>query len=268
MQTGMGKLVGSASMQSELWGARARDWANVQERMVLPLYEEVLAKTAVGPETALLDVGCGSGMFCRMAVERGAKISGIDATPSLLEIARTRMPRGDFCIGEMEALPYAQGTFHAVTGFNSFQYAANPVNALREARRVAERNGVVVMAVWGKPSDCQAGAYLVAIGKLLPPPPPGVPGPFALSEEGALEALARRAGLTPIEVNDVDCPWVYRDSRTAFRGLLSAGPAVKAMQVSGQERVREAVADALKPFKTASGGYRLDNKFRYLIARA
>jgi SAM-dependent methyltransferase len=255
-------------MQRELWGACAADWAGVQEATVLPLYERVLAKTAVGPETTLLDIGCGSGMFCQMAAARGAKVSGIDATPALIDIAKGRFPDGDFRTCEMEALPYARGTFRAVTGFNSFQYAGNPVHALQEARRVAESDAVVVMAVWGKASDCQAGAYLAAIGELLPPPPPGAPGPFALSEEGALEALARRAGLTPIGVDDVDCPWIYRDLETALRGLLSAGPAVMAMQVSGQERVREAVARALEPFRTTSGKYRLENKFRYVISRA
>jgi SAM-dependent methyltransferase len=255
-------------MQSELWGARATDWADVQEATVLPLYERVLAKTAVGSGTTLLDIGCGSGMFCQMAAGRGARVSGIDATPALIDIARSRFAGGDFRPGEMEALPYAGGTFRVITGFNSFQYAANPVHALQEARRVAESDAAVVMAVWGKASDCQAGAYLAAIGALLPPPPPGPGGPFALSEEGALEALAGRAGLAPVEVDDVDCPWVYRDLETALRGLLSAGPAVKAMQVSGQDRVREAVARALEPFRTTSGGYRLENKFRYLIARA
>jgi SAM-dependent methyltransferase len=267
METGTGKT-GSASIQRELWGARATDWADVQEGTVLPLYEAVLAKTAVGAETRLLDVGCGSGMFCRMAAKRGAKVSGIDATPALIDIAKSRLADADFRTGEMEALPYAEGAFHVVTGLNSFQYAGNPVNALGEAKRVAERDGFVVVAVWGKESDCQARAYLAAVGRLLPPPPPGAPGPFALSEEGALEALARRAGLSPIEVNDVDSPWVYRDLEMALTGLLSAGPAVKAMQVSGQSRVSEAVARALEPFATPSGGYRLENKFRYLIARA
>jgi len=267
METATGKG-GSASIQRELWGARATDWAEVQEGTVLPLYEEVLAKTGAGRETSLLDIGCGSGMFCQMSAARGAEVSGIDATPALIDIAKSRIPDGDFLTGEMEALPYAESTFHVVCGFNSFQYAANPVNALREARRVARKDAVVVMAVWGKASDCQAAVYLAAVGKLLPPPPLGAPGPFALSEDGALEALARQAGLTPIEVNDTDCPWVYKDLDMALRGLLSAGPAVKAMQTSGESRVRDAVATALEPFKTASGGYRLENKFRYLITRA
>lgn len=65
------------------------------------------------------------------------------------------MPQGDFRIAEMEGLPHADGSFDVVTGFNAFQYAAKPVNALREARRVAKRGGVLVIAVWGCPNSAR-----------------------------------------------------------------------------------------------------------------
>jgi SAM-dependent methyltransferase len=259
---------GSRPIEGEMWGARVNDWAEVQEDTVLPLYKEVLAKTGIGKGTSLLDVGCGAGGFCRMAAERGASITGFDATPEMIDMAKSRTPKGDFRTGDMETLPFAGDSFHVVTGFNSFQYAANPVNALREARRVAKKDSFVVMAVWGKAADCQAGAYIATLFKFLPPPPPGAGGPFALSEDGALEGLARQAGLAPVEISAVDCPWEYKDLETALRGLLSAGPAVVAMQVSGEDRVRKAVAEVLEQFKKASGGYRMENKFLYLIARA
>jgi hypothetical protein len=96
----------------------------------------------------------------------------------------------------------------------------------------------------------------------------GFYGPFALSQEGALEALVTQAGLTPTKVEEVDCLWSYSDEETALRGFLSAGPAVRAIQIVGEPAVKEAVAKALVPFKSATGGYELRNKFRYLIAIA
>lgn len=260
--------MGTANLQSQSWGARARDWAEVQEGTVIPLYQAILDKTKVGAGTAHLDVGCGAGMFCQMAAQRGAQVSGLDATEPLLAIARERVPDGDFRAGEMEALPYGDNQFDLVTGVNAFQFAENRVNAVKEARRVARAGAPVVMAVWGQAEDCQAGAYLAALGALLPPPPPGAPGPWALSQDGALEALATQAGLTPTKVVDVDCPFVYRDEATALRGLLSGGPPMRAIQHAGEQAVRDAVVKAIAPFKTASGGYELQNKFRYLIATA
>jgi hypothetical protein len=74
--------------------------------------------------------------------------------------------------------------------------------------------------------------------------------------------------LIPEELAEVDCPWQYPDEETVLRGLLSAGPAARAMQASGEAAVRDALLQALEPFKSPSGQYRLKNKYRYLIAKA
>lgn len=257
--------MGTAQMQGEIWGARARDWADVQEGVAIPLYEEVLRKTRIGAGQSVLDIGCGSGIFCEMAARLGAQVSGIDAAEALIAIARERVPDGDFRVGEMEVLPYEDRAFDVVTGFSSFQFAANPAQALREASRIS-RTGTVVMAVFGKPEDSEATAYITAMGSLLPPPPPGAPGPFALSADGALEALAHQAGLTPRLSETVACPWIYPDESTALRGLLASGPAIRAIQIKGEDVVRATILSALAPFKTRSGGYHLSNSFRYMIA--
>src|SRR6202041_2852479 len=150
------------------------------------------------------DVGCGAGLFCALAAERGATVSGLDAAEGLLDVARSRTPSGDFRQGEMEELPFADGTFDVVTGFNSFQYAADPVNALRQAKRVSKPSAKVAMAVWGLAKDCQSAAVVKAMGTLLPPLPPGASGPFALSEPGVLEDMLSKAGLKAGKPEDVD----------------------------------------------------------------
>ncbi len=259
--------MGTASMQGKMWGARARDWADVQEGVAFPLFQAVLEETALGASASVLDVGCGSGIFCEMAAKRGAKVSGLDAAETLLEIARERVNHGDFRTGEMEELPYGNRAFDLVTGFSSFQFAANPANALREASRVS-KSGKVVIAVFGKREENESAAYIAAMGSLFPPPPPGAPGPYALSADGALEALAKAADLVPGEVKKVDCPWEYPDEQTALRGLLSSGPAIRAIQHTDEETVRDAVLKTIDPFKTAAGGYRIGNNFRYMIATA
>ena len=105
------------------------------------------------------------------------------------------------------------------------------------------------------------------MGALLPPPPPGAPGPFALSADGALEALTIKAGLIPSTVKAVNCPWDYPDEGTALRGLMSSGPAIRAIQEKGEEIVRDHILQVIAPFKTRSGGYYLTNSFHYLIAK-
>jgi SAM-dependent methyltransferase len=258
----------SATTQATLWGARADDWTRIQEPQSRPLYEVVFRQTNVGPDVALLDLGCGSGVASALAARLGASVAGLDATAELIIIARTRAPACEFRVGELEAPPYADGAFDVVVGFSSFQYVADPVNALSQARRVARPGAVVAIATWGKPEECEAAGYLAALGRLLPPPPPGTPGPFAFSTDGALEALTSEAGLKPGEAGAVPCPWAYPDLDTALRGLLSAGPAVRAITAAGEDRVRSAVAEAIDRFRTSDGSYRIGCTFRYLIATA
>jgi SAM-dependent methyltransferase len=260
-------IKGSAERQAALWGARSEDWAEVQEGMMNPLYREILQRCSVGKGVRLLDAGCGAGGFLVLAKERGADVVGIDATPELLDIARGRLPGVDLRQGDIEDLLYEDEVFELVTGFNSFQYASDPVRALSEARRVVRPGGLVVLATWGKPENCDAAGHLKALAPLLPPPPPGAGGPFALSDENVLREVVTRAGLTAVEVGEVSCPWEYPSEAVALRGMLSAGPVALAMRTSGEQRVRAAVLDAILPYRTGSGGYRLENEFRYVSAQ-
>jgi len=257
----------TSDVNARLWGARARDWAECQEALLRPVYERVLERIGVSSGTRYLDVGCGAGLAAQIAASRGAAICAIDAAPSLLAIARTRVPQGDFRTGDLEALPFGDRAFDVVTGFNSFQFAGNPVVALGEARRVTRPGGTIGIVTWGKPEGMEAAAVVGALRPLMPPPPPGAPGPFALSEEAALRKFASDAGLRPGDVFDIECPFLYRDEATALRGLNSSGVAARAMENASERAVTEAHAKAIAPYRQADGRYRIGASFRCLLAK-
>ncbi len=257
----------TSEAHGRLWGARARDWADYMEGTVRPVFEAVLERTRVGPGTRYLDAGCGAGMAAQIAAARGAEVAGVDAAEAMLSIARSRVPAGDFRQGDLEDLPFSGESFDVVTGFNSFQYAGNPVAALREAGRVAKRGGFVVIMTFGDPDGMEAAALVTVLKPLMPPPPPGAPGPFALSDETALRRFATSAGLQPVDVFDVDSPWVYADEAAALRGLTSTGNAVRAIQQVGEDVVTEAYANAIAAFRQPDGSVRASAWFRCLLAR-
>src|SRR5438876_12359115 len=92
-------VAGSAGIQGQLWGARARDWSELQEPVQRPLYDAVFRAINLGPGTRLLDVGCGSGLACAIAAEQGATVTGLDAADALVAIARARSPSADLRFG-------------------------------------------------------------------------------------------------------------------------------------------------------------------------
>lgn len=253
---------------SRLWGARAADWADIQEGQCRAVYLAVSDRVNIGPDTLYLDAGCGSGMAAQIAAKRGAHVSGLDATENLIAIAKTRVPDGDFHVGDLENLPFANDVYDVVTGFNSFQYAGSAGAALAEAKRVAKAGARIVIVTWGMPDGMEAASILAALKPLLPPPPPGAPGPFALSDESVLRSFAADAGLSPTEIFDVDSPWQYPDLETALRGLKSSGVSEKAIGNSSEDAVDAAHTDALTPFRQLDGSYTIGANFRCLIAHA
>lgn len=256
---------GTAGIQGPLWSARADDWAGIQEPLMRPAFEAGLDALGVGAKLRLLDVGCGSGLALRIAADRGAEVSGLDASEGLLEHARRRVPGASLVHGELEELPFADGSFDLVTGFNSFQYAGRPTVALAEAARVLADGGRLLYLNWAPPERCEAAAYLSAIGGLLPPQPAGAPGPFALSSAEAIAAVFDQAGLQIEATADVTCVWAYPDEPTAVAGLMAAGPIQRAIEKAGEATVRDVTSDFLRPFRSSAGGYRVVNVFRYAI---
>jgi SAM-dependent methyltransferase len=259
---------GSAAVQGPLWDAGARDWADLQECQLLPLYEHAFAHTRRAQSGTMLNIGCGAGLASLVFAKRFAHLAGVDASGEMVRIARTRLRDQPFRVGEMERLPFVDGRFDVVAGFDVFQYAASPLAAVREAKRVTAAGGLVALATWGLPQTCEAAGHLQAIGRLVTPNPSITPSPFVLSEPGRLEALAATAGLVPLEMHDVECPWVYRNRDTALRALLAAGHAARAIHVAGRSAVERAVLEAIEPYRQPSGSYRMVNHFRYLIAQA
>jgi SAM-dependent methyltransferase len=262
---------GSATVQGDLWAERARDWAEVMEGWNgwgIPLYRQVLERLNVGAGTDLLDVGCGAGRFCRIAADRGARISGFDATTPLVEIARQRIRGADLRVGDMEALPWPDDSFDVVTGFNSFFFAADLVHALGEARRVSRPGGQVALTVFGRPERCESTPMFAALGQLLPSESGEHEGGPALHEEGVLESLAKEAGLAPQEAGYLDVAEEYPDLETLLRGYLAHGSVVRAVRSSDERRVREALSEGVGSLITASGGVRIEDEYRYLITSA
>ena len=257
----------TAEINNHLWGARAHDWAHIQEGTCKPVYSAVFDRVGLQRDAAYLDVGCGSGVATQVAFEHGACVSGLDATENLLAIARTRVPDGTFHTGDLENLPFSDDSFDLVTGFNAFQYAGDPNAALVEAKRVARQDGVIVIMTWGEPKGMDAAKLVAALKPLLPAPPPGASGPFSLSDETTLREFASTAGLSPVEVFDVSAPWHYPDLETTLRGLKSAGVAVRAIEHTSEAAVDAAYSDALNPFQQPDGSYRIGATYRCLIAR-
>jgi len=252
----------TAKEQGELWGARAQDWARANEPAWRDVYVAVLEQARIGKGSRHLDIGCGSGGALVLSRERGAHVSGFDASENLAGLARERLPGAKILVGDMEDLPFIDETFDVVTGINSFQYARDQRKAFAEAARVARKGGTVTMLVWGPREKCDLqGEVMPHVWALLPPEPPVPTLPLA----AAADELMRDAGLEPEIKGDISATLTYPDLATAVNAILSASE--RAIRHKGEPTVRKTLEEALAPFVNAKGVVKLRNMFRLVTAR-
>ncbi len=267
--------------QRELWGTAPRDWADLAEPENRPLYERMLdlagdptpAPGAAGAHPlagrALLDLGCGSGLLCRLAADRGADVAGIDICPQLLEIARERTPAADLREGDMSALPFADASFDIVTAANALQFAPDPAEAFAEAARVLRPRGLLVVSLFAEPERNQGTILHLAMKNLVEQVEGRQDGyaPYALSQAGGLEAAVRAAGLTVRGAGEVPVAWRYPDPATTLRALLCSAGGARAAKVAGRHRVEAALTEAMTPLVGPDGAVTMRNLFRYVVAQ-
>ncbi|MEU6481606.1 methyltransferase domain-containing protein [Streptomyces sp. NPDC047017] len=254
--------------------ARARDWSEIQERMLVPLYEAVHERLDAGPGTRLLALGCGSGLALLMAAARGAAVTGVDSCPERLALARRRLlPEAWDTRARAEARlvqgaprdAAGQGTppYTLVTAFEPLgglgDDTEEAAGALAAAAALAERGAPVVLAGWGPPERCAAASVLRVATRSDDPPPP--------APRDGLEEVARRAGLRPDGSGRVACPFGYAGLDSAVRGMLSTGLFDAAIAATDPQQVDKELAEALHAHQRRDGTVWMPNVFRYLIAR-
>lgn len=247
------------------WGMRPRDWAELAEPSNRPLFATVLGQLGVKPGTRLLDIGCGSGYAARMAERLGAVVTGLDATPELIAIARERVPNGEFQIGSMDELPFDEDSFDAAVAFNAFQFADDPAHAVRDAARVVRPDGLIAATTFAEPERNESTALHLALQPLRAGGGPHLP--YELSAPGGLEALLATASLEPVQSGEVPLPWAHASSEEAVRAVLASAGGAIAIESAGEAASRAALERALVPFTRPDGSVSMRNVFRYAIAR-
>jgi SAM-dependent methyltransferase len=252
--------------QRELWGRRPEDWAQLAEPQNTGLFGDALQAARVRAGTDLLDVGCGSGLALSLAAERGARVSGIDIAPSLLAVARRRVPDGDLREGGLDELPFADEAFDVVVAINALQFAFDPAAALREVHRVLRPGGRLALGQFAAPERCESTALHHAMEALIPAERQEDHAPYALSAPGALETALGDAGLRVVLDREQPGDWRYPDLDRALRGLLGSAGGARAIALVGEEAVRAAVTEGLAPFLDDHGAYVMHNHFRLLVA--
>ncbi len=203
----------------------------------------VLDQCGVTAGTSVLDIGCGSGFALRLAADRGASVSGLDASESLLRIAAARTPHADLRLGDMDALPWDDNAFDAVTSFNSIW--ADGATAAAEAARVLKPGGRFGMTFWGPPKRLDCSPTFMAVAQNSPPSHvQATLGQAETGRPGVAEALLESAGLRTLRRGSASTTDEFPDMDTFTRAAIAAVPSFPAIEQIGEQRFRQALEEA------------------------
>lgn len=103
----------------------------------------------LGGSRKVLDLGCGSGRDARIFSQRGCRVTGIDLSSKLLEIARVNSPESTFVLGDMLKLPFPKNLFDGIWSCASLLHLpkSSLPTCLAECNRVLKRGGIFYVGV-------------------------------------------------------------------------------------------------------------------------
>jgi ubiquinone/menaquinone biosynthesis C-methylase UbiE len=171
-----------------MWGRG--NYAAVAER-ISQAGELVIERSGLEPGMDLLDVACGTGNATIPAARAGARATGLDFSPELLEIARERgsdaMVEVEWVEGDAQELPFEDASFNRVISTFGHMFAPDHRRTAQEMLRVCRPGGTIAVACWTP--EGALGRMVRALAELVPPPPSDPPAVLWGTEEHQRELL-------------------------------------------------------------------------------
>jgi SAM-dependent methyltransferase len=208
-------------------------------RSIEAVSPEVVMAAGVSAGDDVLDVATGTGNAALVSARLGARVTGVDLTPELLDVARARAAQEghdiDFRAGDAEALPVPDAAFDRVTSVFGTMFAPDHARTASELLRATRPGGTIAVSAWTP--DGLNGAMFVALGAHTPPPPPGFQSPMLWGVEEHVRGLFAGARVTCRRRRAIDS--VRAESPEAWVDYLerTLGPLVlakRALELEGR----------------------------------
>jgi len=224
--------------QSEVWGAGRFE---VVAPHIADMHDALVEALGVVAGETWLDVGCGTGAIAERAAARGARVTGADLAPRLVETAARRAHELgldiEYGVGDVENLPFPDASFDVVVSSVGAIFAPDHARTARELARVTRPGGRLGLTAWTP--EGRNGELFRLLAPFQPPLPEGAGTPLQWGSEAYVEGLlgdvfelelSRRLCVDDVE-GDPDAAWA--EFSTAF------GPVATLLRMLPPERGEE-----------------------------
>ena len=231
--------------------------------------ELVVTRAGIQPGVAVLDVACGTGNAARAAAREGARVTGLDLTPKLLEAGRAKATTEGLEIewreGDAETLPFEDGRFDRVLSTFGHMFAPRHQRTADEMVRVCRQGGAIVTATW-TPEGTVGEIFKVSASYMPPLPDYALPPILWGGEDHVREMFAGAATGFEFERHVNRIEWESIESFADFF-MERFGPMVTARAMLGERfgELRDRVVDVWRSANEATDG-RLRLPQAYLLS--
>ena len=235
--------------QRATWAAG--DYVTLSE-YISDVGERVVERAGVKAGMRVLDVACGPGNAAFPAARAGARVTGLDFAPELLEAGRRKGAAAgveiEWVEGDAEELPFEAGAFDRVVSTFGHMFAPRHQRAADEMSRVGRERGVIAICCWTP--EGTVGEVFRANASFMPPPPDFASPPILWGTEGHVrEMFGAVATDFEFERHSATIEWESIEGFADFF-MDRFGPMVTAKQMLGErfgelrERILAIWADA------------------------
>jgi ubiquinone/menaquinone biosynthesis C-methylase UbiE len=263
-----------------MWNAVAPHWeahADYVSAKGAELSKAMLDAVAITSRDRVLELASGTADLGIAAAALAAEVVISDVAEAMVAAAARRaagLGNVEARVLDLEDIAEPDASFDVVLCREGLMFAVDPQHALREVHRVLRPAGRFAAAVWG-PAARNPWLSLVfdAVAQQLgrPMPPPGLPGPFSLSDADALLARARAAGFTDCTVRAQEVPTIAPSFEAWWdRTSALAGPLANILPLLPDE-ARAELAERLRvdtaPYMGSDGALAIPGESWVLVAR-
>lgn len=238
-------------------------------RLITSAGELAAERAKLTGDEDVLDVACGSGNATLPAAQSGARVTGLDLTPSLLEAGKRDADEAGLEIvwveGDAEQLPWDEPSFDVVLSVFGVMFAPDHRRAAAEVARVLRPEGRMVLCNWAP--EGATGQMFKVTASHMPEPPEGFQSPVLWGTEDHVRSLFEGTGVEP-SFERAEVRWQFDSADDAFDLYASKfGPLIKARETLEPEGKWEALETDMRAFfaDKASEDGSVDYAGEYLV---
>lgn len=152
-----------AALYTRGYDTRAQAYADSLDPTLRSVHDRVVDLSGCGAGSNVLDIATGTGAIARLAEARGARVTAVDISPKMIDLAKSMGGTISYSVADATRLEFSGGEFDCITCGFAFSHIPQIEKAFAELKRVAKPQGTIVECSWGPTAHCPAFSAVLRV---------------------------------------------------------------------------------------------------------